>query len=369
MFGVKLCVLFCLFLCPLAYVLRNDDEGELLLVSVIFRHGARTTYSFYPNDPYKNETFYPFGKGHLTNEGKLGEYKLGRYLKSLYGEFLGEDYTEGKVYVRSTDVTRTKMSAQLVLAGLFPPSQSLVWNENLLWLPIPVSYKPDSEEDLFHPLSNCPYKIKVLSELSTIPKVQEIFIEPFQEIYEYIETNSGKSMKQPSDMQDIFFILKCEADMNYTLPDWTQEVYPAKVETAASYVYAYHNYDSVVKQINSGYLLKKILDDSDAKISNAASERKIYLYSGHESTVGYMLDALGVQNKTVIPAYGSAISFELRKLEDEYYIRMRYRSDPEATTSEDLNIPGCAVMCPVDSFKSILSNILPSKTIQEACKV
>lgn len=61
---------------------------------------------------------------------------------------MGADYTEDKVYVRSTDVTRTKMSAELVLAGLFPPSEIQTWNKNLNWQPIPVSYKSDAEEDV-----------------------------------------------------------------------------------------------------------------------------------------------------------------------------------------------------------------------------
>lgn len=73
---------------------------------------------------------------------------MGRYLKSLYGDFIGEDYTEDRVYVRSTDTSRTKMSAQLVLAGLFPPSKIQQWNEELLWQPIPVSYKNAIDEDV-----------------------------------------------------------------------------------------------------------------------------------------------------------------------------------------------------------------------------
>lgn len=79
----------------------------------------------------------------------MGEYELGRYLNSMYSDFLGEDYTEDKVYVRSTDLTRTKTSAQLVLAGLFPPSEALIWNQDLLWIPIPVDYKTIYEEDVF----------------------------------------------------------------------------------------------------------------------------------------------------------------------------------------------------------------------------
>lgn len=81
-------------------------------------------------------------------KGKLGEFQLGKFLKDNYGGFLGPDYTEEKVYVRSTDTPRTKMSAQLVMAGLFPPSKEQMWNPELMWQPIPVDYKNSKDEEV-----------------------------------------------------------------------------------------------------------------------------------------------------------------------------------------------------------------------------
>jgi len=43
-----------------------------------------------------------------------------------------------QVYVRSTDVDRTLMSAETDLAGLFPPEGPQLWNDELLWQPVPV---------------------------------------------------------------------------------------------------------------------------------------------------------------------------------------------------------------------------------------
>lgn len=43
---------FCIFLC---------------FVFKLFRHGHRTPADTYPNDPHLNETFSPYGWGHLTN--------------------------------------------------------------------------------------------------------------------------------------------------------------------------------------------------------------------------------------------------------------------------------------------------------------
>lgn len=42
------------------------------------------------------------------------------------------------MYIRSTDYDRAIMSAQTTLAGLFPPANEEIWNENILWQPIPV---------------------------------------------------------------------------------------------------------------------------------------------------------------------------------------------------------------------------------------
>jgi len=47
-----------------------------------------------------------------------------------------------KVHIRSTDYDRTLMSAYSNLAGLFPPEKSQVWNDDLLWQPVPVHTEP-----------------------------------------------------------------------------------------------------------------------------------------------------------------------------------------------------------------------------------
>lgn len=109
--------------------------------------------------------------------------------------------------------------------------------------------------------------------------------------------------------------------MNYTLPDWTKEVYPDKIEEASVPCYGYHNYNQDVMKINSGYMLKKIISDCKSKMENPNNERKMYLYSGHESTVGYMLNALKI-NEPHIPPYGSALSFELRRKDNKYFIKV-----------------------------------------------
>lgn len=58
----------------------------------VFRHGPRTPADTYPTDPHINETFYPYGWGHLTNQGKQYMYESGQWLQQRYGHFLGDYY-------------------------------------------------------------------------------------------------------------------------------------------------------------------------------------------------------------------------------------------------------------------------------------
>lgn len=63
-------------------------------------------------------------------------------MRKKYNKFLGDSYTPELVSVQSTDTDRTKMSAQLQMAGLFPPKNNQIWNTDLIWQPIPINYEP-----------------------------------------------------------------------------------------------------------------------------------------------------------------------------------------------------------------------------------
>ena len=47
-----------------------------------------------------------------------------------------------QIYIRSTDVDRTLMSASSNLAGLYPPDKWEEWNPQLEWQPLPVHTVP-----------------------------------------------------------------------------------------------------------------------------------------------------------------------------------------------------------------------------------
>lgn len=69
-------------------------------------------------------------------------YNLGVYFRKHYAKFLSEYYSSNETYILSSYAERCHMSAQLLLAGLYPPKKEQVWTPELLWQPIPINDIP-----------------------------------------------------------------------------------------------------------------------------------------------------------------------------------------------------------------------------------
>lgn len=112
--------------------------------------------------------------------------------------------------------------------------------------------------------------------------------------------------------------------MNLSLPEWTRDIYPRPLTNISARAYGYMNFDEGVRRINMGYLLKKIVDDSLQRMKRALlpAKRKMFLYSGHESTLGYILNALKLADAHV-PPYGSAILIDIRRdVKSNYFVQV-----------------------------------------------
>jgi len=72
-------------------------------------------------------------------KGKQNMYKKGQIFRRLYNGFLSDLYLESEILVKTTNTSRTFMSAAMVLAGMYPPKGYQKWsNSETLWQPIPI---------------------------------------------------------------------------------------------------------------------------------------------------------------------------------------------------------------------------------------
>jgi lysosomal acid phosphatase len=168
----------------------------------------------------------------LSQEGKERHFKLGQLNRERYGNFLSETYNPDEIYVRSTDVDRTLMSAECHLAGLFQPSDNQTWHPDLAWQPIPVhtiakeqgkfEFKSrvienilsiclsfDLKDLLLVLESECPRYDELLAQLNSSPDVRKP-MDSNKEMLDYLAVKSGLNMTEIDDIEYLYDTLLIE---------------------------------------------------------------------------------------------------------------------------------------------------------------
>ncbi|CAB3378604.1 Hypothetical predicted protein [Cloeon dipterum] len=334
-----------------------DDPSTVILTNIIFRHGDRTPVEPYPTDPYRNVSVYwPEGLGQLTDVGKEQHFKLGQYFRKRYDSLLPKKYNYNDVLVRSTDVDRTLMSAESNLAGFFPPVKP--WSPDLKWSPIPVHTVPENLDNLVsmkHPCPRYDLEFKNLMESDFMKKIKA----QYQDLYDYLTEQTGKEVQDPINVQYIFNTLWIEQLKNLKLPEWTKKVYPDRMQELSRLSFTLNAYTAELKRLKGGPLIGEIVNHMKQKVNKTLTpDRKLFLYSAHDTTVANILmtlDLFDAQN----PPYTSSILLELHKLPPEkYFVTILYKNETDREPFK-LSLPGCAFRCPLDDFVKLTSPMIP----------
>lgn len=113
------------------------------------------------------------------------------------------------VHAQTTDVSRTKMSLQLVLAGLYPPvGTSLEWNKNLNWQPIPYVYEEMSKDSLLLVRLPCSRYHEEVNRVLGV-EVKRDFNNSFS-MFEELSNITKWNLMTPDDIQSLYSTLKAE---------------------------------------------------------------------------------------------------------------------------------------------------------------
>ncbi|GAB1294602.1 Prostatic acid phosphatase [Apodemus speciosus] len=347
------------FLLLLSLRLDPGQAKELKFVTLVFRHGDRGPIETFPNDPIK-ESSWPQGFGQLTQWGMEQHYELGSYIRRRYGRFLNDSYKHDQVYIRSTDVDRTLMSAMTNLAALFPPEGISVWNPRLLWQPIPVHTVSLSEDRLLYlPFRDCPRFQELKSETLKSEEFQKR-LHPYKSFIDTLPSLSG------FDEQDLFAIwskiydpLYCESVHNFTLPSWATEDAMIKLkelsELSLLSLYGIHK-QKEKSRLQGGVLVNEIL--KNMRLATQSQKfRKLVMYSAHDTTVSGLQMALDVYNG-LLPPYASCHIMELYHDDGGHFVEMYYRNETQ-NEPYPLTLPGCTHSCPLEKFAELLDPVIP----------
>lgn len=142
----------------------------------------------------------------------------------------------------------------------------------------------------------------------------------------YVSFNTGLKINDFSPLFKLYYNLKSQENYGLRLPDWTEKVFPSPLDKTVIEFYKSLTISTEGKKFVAGFLLKSILEEMKEKISRKAPDnRKIYLYSGHEITIAFLLITLGVFDEKP-PNFGSYVIMELHKLENDYGIKFHYQN-------------------------------------------
>lgn len=363
-FGRSLGLVNFFFLCLLLSeieALSEDAKETVVMVNVLFRHGDRTPVNPYPLDPYRNSSYWSTGWGQLTTTGMQRHYELGGWLRRRYISLLTNDYSKQDVYIQSTDVDRTLMSAESNLAGLYPPRGSRTFQPGLKWQPIPVHTVPEHLDHLLAMKKPCPRYDTEFIKAKNLPEIRALEKE-YQALFRYLSVQTGSEVKTIENAEYIHSTLFIEELNNFTLPEWTKTVYPEPLKTLAQWSFALPAYTPMLRRLKGGPLIKEWIDHFQKKRSGKLDpDRKMYIYSAHDTTVANILNTLGVFHPHC-PPYAATVLAELHQIKDVYYVGIVYKNSSDV---QRLAIPGCSELCELDKFIALTKPMIPDNWEKE----
>lgn len=351
---MELLVITGTFIC-LFSIVTSAAPDTLRIVNVLYRHGDRSPVTIYPKDPHQKDA-WPQGMGWLSTTGMQQQYALGQYLRSEFGGLISADYKRTEILVQSSNEDRCLMSAYCNLAGLFPPSGDQVWNENLIWQPIPVHTRPQEEDKELNMGAPCPrYDALYEQELqSPAVKAEE---KENADFYDLIEENTGVKKENISEVWKIADTLLCEKKHNMSMPPWLTDAIDNKLRSLQDWSFDLLFNGTELSKLKGGPLLAEMISNMKQVVAGNLTY-KMYMYSAHDSTIAAVSQAMQVFNQKS-PPYASAVFVELHDISGTYSVRIRYRNNT-AEPPYVLMHPECQMeYCSLEKFVEVTEDRIP----------
>ncbi|XP_065063737.1 lysophosphatidic acid phosphatase type 6-like [Rhopilema esculentum] len=355
----------------------KPEDLHLKQVIILTRHGARTPFKFIPNyqpatwpvednedlehtlinhtvrsldfgskpesaidNAYRDKERLKGGSlvGQLTKIGQEQMYQLGKAYRKRYVEELGllsPDYNHEQVYVRSTNIKRTIMSARCVLAGLY--------GDTHLKGPIPIFTSVNEHEALYPNYYFC----KNLKHWAKIAWTTWEDIPGLVEFLDAVAKELGFDRKKEE-----FGIISLEdnvcarAAKNEPIPEFLinrrDEIESFAVAYQMRVLIGTGKSHSIARMAIGGFI-EAVCTQLEDKAENQ-SDLKLILYSAHDTTLMAVLYVLGVYDFKW-PKYAADVKVELYQDEKQnWFVKLLYND-------QELLMPGCeTTVCALSSF-------------------
>lgn len=313
--------------------MRCDSNGKKLVFAVsLIRHGDRAPYA--KIDGNNVECHWPNGIGELTPEGMHQEYLLGKKLRERYVSnlhLLAPEYKASSICVLSTSYTRTIMSAQSCLAGLYPNGTGQKFPDGSFALPdgyqpIPIYTIGNKEKNILNPEFSHPDQFHRLMNYDSMNQPDWILKNnELASNFERWSKNLGVKITGIYDLMLPGDTLFCMSEHNMPLPaGLSREDADKIIETYLYVCLTRVAPKAFIKFMAEGFISKLSKDLQSA--AEGKHQYKYILYSGHDISIVAVMNALGCP-PAKNPPYASHLAFELYQDNSEYLIKVFYNGD------------------------------------------
>lgn len=324
-FKFFLSTLLCTFACNAALA-----EEQMVFAVDVIRHGDRAPIEAIPNAPWTDN----LALGHLSPKGMQQEFQLGekfreRYVKQFH--LLPEHYSPETMYVRSSDIDRTLISAECVLLGLYPvgTGPSLDGKSALpsSYQPIPIHTKPRNEDSLLVMdfIPNLPATMERYVHNTAEWKAKAAKLEPKIKRWNELTGSKMETLRAVAGLGDALYIYQLH---NVPVSKGLSEADIKEIEEETDWAFATSFKPHEIGDLTSHELLKVIVDYFKQS-TQEKSKLKYVLFSAHDTTISGMMSILRdpVDKR---PPYSSDLSFALFKDGAQYKVRMNLNGKPVA---------------------------------------
>jgi len=257
--------------------------------------------------------------------GQQDAYELGEWIGKTYiqqHQLLSPTFNQDEIFIRSSNTSRTIMSAKCVLAGLYG-------KENITEIPR-VTTRCISTEYLSPILGICKYRAEwknfLMSDLAGNFTHHKSTAKELRELLNM--THEDK----PLNFVTLYDFLHCRKAHGMHVPEFLLER-EDEIKKYASQLQG-----RVIRSDNKVEGLRRSIGqlvDEICKLTEERDPRKMFLYSAHDSTLIALLMVLGCWDDHW-PEFSASLCFELYENKpNEKYLRVLYEGEPLLLDSND----------------------------------
>ena len=296
----------------------------------------------------------------LTKKGVQQHHQLGVYQRNKYLKLglIPSMYDSNKIYIRSTERSRTLQSSQAFIQTFYPKS-----TRNNKTSVTPIFVLPLQVETMFPNRGLCQAINKKEKETYSLDIVKNTRHEIKQ-----IEDKAIRVMQFKSThpwLEDYVDILNCRICSNQSLPcngdecltidDYNTLWYQTQLENR--YLFRTDG----LAQLQIGLFMKELVERAEM-VFNHTSTYVYEHYTGHDSTLMPFLALIG-QDVFIWPPYASHIDIEHFVKDGEYYMRVVYNNDV-------LHLPFCKQKDGMCTFKEYRDYVMNTCVVSiDKCKI